>query len=271
MKPIELTFDFNLAGLQAALISDLKRLGAVVPTALAAPMPPADAPYLLRGSQMIYFHDPTVQSPAPPLQDEYSDWVLRSGFTDLIELALLFLERVRTFAAVLNLLQDQRSGGHLTSAALDKATKSDATRFPPAGLPERLLILQTTDHLALPAEIKVSLLSLNKARNCLVHRGGVVSVEDLTDGNDLVLTWVQFLLILRNEDGERPAVIGELLKKPTEYFVRRALTEKRFPALARIVLSAEEFADATFSLAVIGIEFAAALRHRAEAEGLSFS
>lgn len=267
----ELTFDFNLAGLQAGLLADLQRLGAIIPTALAAPMLPADAPALLRGSQITYFHDPTAPAAAPPIQDVYTDWVLRSGFKELIELILLFVERVRTFGAVLNLLQDQKADGHLPGPAVQKALKADATRFHRAGLPERLQHLEATYRLTLPPDVKTSLLSLNKARNCLVHRGGVISKEDLTDGQSLVLTWVQFQLLLRDEDGERPAVIGAFQAKAAEVFLRRSLSQKRFPAFSRVVLTPEEFADITWSLAVTGIEFAAALRTRAEAEGLSFT
>jgi len=99
---------------------------------------------------------------------EYRAWVVGHALADISESIATFLnELVRADAAAF---------GYTDQFA----------RFERLGLDLKLKALPA---LTLEDDYKVALESITRARNCLIHRHGVVGERDCNDHEDLVLTW----------------------------------------------------------------------------------
>jgi len=73
------------------------------------------------------------------------------------------------------------------------------------GLPYKLRFLSEEHGLSVSRELQEQVLSLNRARNCLVHRAGVVSAQhDANDSGKLRVFWRKSELIASGPAGERP-------------------------------------------------------------------
>jgi hypothetical protein len=112
------------------------------------------------------------------VRPETSTWIVACAFRDWIEETAGFLEATRrTCAAVL--LSDE---GVVTSDRFLEVVEEPRIRFDRRNVPDKMTELRRlygADILDHRAEM---ILTLNQARNCLVHRLGVVSDRDCEEG-----------------------------------------------------------------------------------------
>lgn len=84
--------------------------------------------------------------------------------------------------------------------------------------------------------------SLNAARNCLVHRGGIVGPADLRDGR-LVVSWRRIRLIAHGDDGERTIGIASRVEKGERVGVELEPVEQTYSLGDTVAITQEDFAD----------------------------
>jgi hypothetical protein len=119
-----------------------------------------------------------------------------------------FLEECRTIAAL------YRLHGNCTGADWNKATIEDKKKFHELGLPAKIERLRKEFGVASKFEDHV--LSLNRARNCLVHRLGIVSPKDVSAKGVLVVTWHALNLVAIDTATKRETVLGEPTRLESE-------------------------------------------------------
>lgn len=268
--PIELTVHVDPAGLQQAFAGQVELITRVVKIALGAAVPDVSAAHAFDGTQMSYgFHsEPGWRQ--DQLEAAYRRWVLASGFEDLLDLTSLFLERIRHVAGGLVLLERQNLSGPLAHEQVHHETTAVARAFQKASLRKKLERLAQSYRVIISPDAQDCLLSLNAARNCLVHRAGVVSLVDLKDRKALELRWLRLALMLRDHAGEREAVMGEVVG-PCEYYCKLAVASKAFLPGQVLTLSPSEFADVAWSFVLTSLDVVQALERRAKDAGLQFA
>ena len=105
----------------------------------------------------------------------YQNWLLAKGFQDLARGIRETLEEAVLYLHVIHkkgLIQPQKWDSDIA-----KARKRAATlKFPQ-------LIAEINQKLAVPMAFEAEFLSIQKVRNCLEHRGGIVGHQDLDDGD----------------------------------------------------------------------------------------
>ena len=209
--------------------------------------------------------DPVADDPDLSRQ-AYESWVLAAVFRDLIETTGDVLERAREILVACELARERVIG---SMGDLDTALADGATAFHEAGLPQKFTLLLNRFGFEVPEQYGEHLLSLNRARNCLVHRRGVVGRRDLHGEESLVLSWNRLELVAMNGDECRPIELGAVLNGPTDVGVRLVGASKKFALGQRVLLSTNElseicqtfiFAGAQLHMAFIRIATAAGVK-----------
>jgi hypothetical protein len=197
-----------------------------------------------------------IAGPTPWLIEEaregFQYWILMNGLRDATEAISGFLEETRTVLAAWQIGIRGRSGP-VTGADWHEATVLQRRRFHSLGLPHKITHLQGTYSLALNPDLVGHLLTINAARNCLVHRRGLVQEHDLNEDGALRVSWRRLAPVIQGPEGEREGVIGALVDVGESLVFSNRDVEKRFPLGTAISFSAQEFADVCWSLFLLGL------------------
>lgn len=146
----------------------------------------------------------------------YKNWLIKKGFEDLVKGIESSLREAYFYVTCISEFEEViRAKEVIKYEDVDKIRKKALTMHIPT------MIEKIETHLDKPLDYKQQILSINKGRNCLVHRGGVVIEKDINDKieNTLKLKWVKFKFFYE-KDGEeievfKNAIIGSEGKKTT--------------------------------------------------------
>lgn len=193
----------------------------------------------------------------PPLKwgdhigvEQYEEWILCNGFRDAIESIALLLEQTHRVLTLWDSL-DIDGGCRITGAVLNEIFAVDPS-FHRYGLPDKIDHLRHDHKLNLDEALCTHLKRINAARNCIVHRAGIVSTRDLTSEADMTITWRRMHFFLQDEDGEKPIVFGEPVEKDSDVCMRFEDIAKSFALGSSIKFSVGEFSEACWSLCLFG-------------------
>jgi hypothetical protein len=185
-------------------------------------------------------------------RSEFTEWVLLNGFREVIESVSSFLESGHRVLSFWKVAEKQRGGVLITGADWNETIHAGGNRFHRLGFPDKLTHLVKEHELPISEEEQRRVLSVNVARNCLVHRNGVVSERDLTDHKELVIQWTRLAVLLQNEDGESDLVIGQVVEKDSVIGIRNTPSDKRFKIGEQIRISVKEFSEIAWSVFLFG-------------------
>lgn len=132
---------------------------------------------------------------------KYKEWLILKGFEELIEGVKLSLVEAFRFVTI----WEEWFGGKGKSTTLtlekiqqdyDELKKTSSKQHLPG------LLHKVKQHLTMPLKYEDCLISLNKARACLVHRKGVVSTEDTNSLDDtLTVKWIKYSVFYDSQNG----------------------------------------------------------------------
>jgi hypothetical protein len=139
-------------------------------------------------------------------------WVLTNGLRNFVDIIGPSLEWARKICFLSTrpgeaILKDD---GHVQISAKilgeewNKEYIEDKKRFDLKSLKKKLDWLKNKYGLLLP-ELSESILSLNRARNCMTHRSGVVGQDDISEDteNSLLVEWRKFQIFAHSKNGKR--------------------------------------------------------------------
>jgi hypothetical protein len=113
-------------------------------------------------------------------------------------------------------------------------------------------------------------LSINAARNCLVHRGGAVGPVDVDDNGKLVVRWTRFAVFVRDSVGEREVVPPAKVEAGGEISIRNMQTERVFSLGQSIGFSVQEFSDLCWTLFLFASSASKIVEKYGRARGIHF-
>jgi hypothetical protein len=123
--------------------------------------------------------------PQPQTRQAFRQWIIGCSLRDAVEAILLLLDEVRRILAIARFAK----GAQITGEAwLSHVDAQEA--FHRIGLGRKLETLAKDFGLAPAEDLTGDLLSLNMARNCLVHRLGRVAKVDCNDADTLRVSWL---------------------------------------------------------------------------------
>lgn len=201
-------------------------------------------------------------------RNEHEKWVLACGFRDVSEATGAFLEEVHSIVALWSLGDQSKT---MTGADLEKKTVAEPESFQGLGLPKKLERLRDQYSLMLDPGYVSHVLSINAARNCLVHRRGIVADWDCKAGEGLIVTWTRLSIRVCDGKGDRE------LYPPGDVEAEGGLNLKREPACKTfqrgesVVFTVNEFSEICWTLYQFGISTAQLLDNYSDERGIKWT
>lgn len=186
------------------------------------------------------------------VQKMYLNWVISNGFRDIIEAVNRFLESTHEVLTIWKLVERQKKGERIRGADWRNLLIEESKKFHRLGFPDKLEHFESAHFFFINHQNREKLLSINSARNCLVHRYGIVGKQDLGLKDFLEVLWLKMKFYFINEKGEKEIVLGESVVGPGEFTSRIVDTIKIFNLGQQVIFSAEEFAEIVVSIIFIG-------------------
>jgi hypothetical protein len=203
--------------------------------------------------------------PLPKAAEQFQTWCLKNSFTEAIDLMGGFLEECRTIAAL------YRLHGNCTGADWNKACIEDRKKFHELGFPAKIEHLRKEFGAA--SKFEEHVLSLNRARSCLVHRLGIVSPKDVDPNGRLVVIWHALDLVAIDNTTKRETVLNEPTRLESESTLATKLGPYRreFMVGDRISFNRNEHKHTVFTFYVFALEIVQALEklHPENKDGLA--
>jgi hypothetical protein len=252
MIPVQISVTVNLNGLRGELQRSLQRAIYLVACGLHASEHITGDILRLpdEAFQMVYTN--YLKWTDVEAKNGFSEWVLLNGFREVIESVTGFLESAHKVLSCWDLAEKQQGGVLITGTEWNETFNIGGNKFHRLGFPDKLAHLIKEHKIAISENEERRIFSVNAARNCLVHRNGVVSHRDVTDNNELVVHWMRMALLLKNEDGESELVIGQVVEKDSVIAIRNTTSEKRFKLGEQIHINVKEFSEIAWSVFLFG-------------------
>lgn len=195
---------------------------------------------------------PNLKYTSDEIKQQYRAWIVVNGFRDSIENVSAFLESAHQVLSLWKLRGDHNERFEIKASYWDEVVVNGVKQFHRLGFPDKLEHIRQEHDIALNDKFISQLISINVARNCLVHRHGIVSARDTTANNKLEVNWTKLQLVLKNEDGEKEYVLGEVAEKDSWIGIRSMNETKSFELGTSIEFSAKEFSDITWTSFLFG-------------------
>ena len=185
-------------------------------------------------------------------KQKYKAWLIKKGFEDLVKGLEYTLREAYLYVSVFSKSAGLKTGQEFNEYFSKIRKKSLSMNIPN-------MMDEIESYLEKPWSYKKQILSINKARNCLVHRGGLVMEKDINDeiGRCLKLEWVKLKLFYEKE-GEEIEIVGKTV-------VDAAIKLKRednaisFVQGERIILDYKKFNEFVVTCFHFGLDLVACL------------
>jgi hypothetical protein len=211
---------------------------------------------------------PELQAHSRPLEivrPGLERWLFTSAFRDAIEHVAAFFEAIREADALLSL-----SGtSSFTHDQFVEAVVAPAATFDRRFFPQKIEYLRQKD--LMPPVFDPHLLSINNARNCLVHRRGVVGAQDVDGAGAMRVSWRRPTIFSRSPGGAtRPVRIGDTVEAGTELLSEVVPVEKVFSIGEPVHFGGEDIMGIWWTVLQFGARTTQLLFDKARAAGFVF-
>ena len=133
-------------------------------------------------------------------------WVLAKGFQDLARGIRETLEEAHFYLTMIQLPNGQQTTvGEIQEIMAEARARAARPKFPD-------LMAQVSDGLTSPLNFSAHFLTLQNVRNCLEHRGGIVSQRDADPvTGELLLTFPRLAMFYKRGEEEIELRVGEVI------------------------------------------------------------
>lgn len=202
----------------------------------------------------------------PALRASFKSWTIGNGLSDVIDIMDGFLDEIRTIL----ILFDYVGVRHEVDINLAEKVMEKRTRFLKGGLEDKIKLIDKKMNGKFIGSLTPSLLSINKARNCLVHRHGLVSDMDTNVNDTLVVEWQKIEFFVKDPNGAETPVtsLPFVIDAGQTLACRTQLMKKTFAIGSSLEFSTQEFNDLGWSLFQYAQQSSQALENYAIDKGL---
>ena len=173
--------------------------------------------------------------PYPQIKEQFTTWCIKNSFTEAVNILSIFLDECRLIAALYSL-----GDGTITGEQWNQTVFDESRSFHQLPFPAKIERLRTK--YGVRSDFEEFVLSLNRARRCLIHRVGLVGPEDTKGGDYISIRWQKIELYTRDKvtGEEAPVTFGKPTEHESELLLRVSPVEKRFRLRERIELTPTE-------------------------------
>lgn len=252
-NPKEVKIKVNLPAVLRQMQVQLQRLSDLVTIGLAGALKVAKTDYDVAPEFMSLQIASNERMPFEAARDDFQAWCLKNSFKEAIDLVSAFLEECRTVATLFRL------AGRCSGADWNRGLVTEKQKFHDFGFPRKIEHLRKQFGVA--SKLEAHVLSLNRARNCLVHRLGVVSEKDVDASGKLVMTWHSLSLIIVDNATKVETAVTQptLIESESTLQARIGPHQREFAVGERIQLSHHEHSSTILTYYVFALEIVQAL------------
>jgi hypothetical protein len=188
----------------------------------------------------------------------HESWILAKAFQDLMRGLRASLEQAYLFTELIfNPRRTIRSDSTLNDFVAPFLKEAADLNFP-------TLLGEINSRLEKPLEFAAAYRSMQRARNCFEHRGGIVGKADVGKSDHMDLSFPRMMAFYQRRGDEVEVVPGEAVnaddgEPSVTLFMRLNLRQRRFALGERLVLTASDFDEIAFACYHFGSQLAASL------------
>jgi len=182
------------------------------------------------------------------LKESYRTWMLTTAFGELIKAVVAALREAYLFCEVAGTWPGSLKSPDQMRGDIDSIT----TKAQKLDLPT--LVDRVSVRLKAPLGLREHVLSINKVRNCLEHRHGVVTKLDINDqaNKALALKWRRSKLFYEKDGTEIEVTFGSIIEGPATVMHKFEDATKVFELGERIRFTVDEFNEVMFTCYLLG-------------------
>lgn len=214
----------------------------------------------LPSTPISYASASNVQPDHKGSKAECSQWIISNGLRDCAEALHAHLEI--TFSCCLSM--KLASNGPIASETLEETYEQPRLNFHGKDLFRKLKALENEFGISFEDVTYRCFTSLNKVRNCLSHRGGIVRATDCNDNGQLKVEW-QTWVPIRGDGSE--VEFGKPLNSTT-LDIRRDIRVQIFQQGEHINFTSRDFAEFLMNYSFLGNETSEKVVKYAQQTGL---
>ncbi len=173
----------------------------------------------------------------------WRSWILRNGFRDAAEAVGGTLEEVQSVLSFWHLAERQMALGGLQGEDWNTYVVQRGQQFHRRTFPQRLEFLEKNYSFAFDPNLLDQINTINIARNCLAHRGGVVTELDLNSDGRLEIRWSALVALAMTGDTEVEIHPPHFVEAGTKIGISTRPKCKTFRAGQQLDFTALEFAQ----------------------------
>jgi hypothetical protein len=264
--PLRVDLNINLRALQGMAQRRLQRLVDIIEVSHAGVRGVTDAHYPAAPAFLSVYPSHNTRLDAAGARSAAQDWFTLHCLRDAVEVISLFLEESRRCCALFALSKKR----HIRFHEL-QAVDRDSDRFHSEGLPKKFRWL--SDSYGVRSDFTEHIITVNAARNCLVHRDGVVAPKDVEEPSKLLIVrWLAVRIDVVSPDGKVTRTMSEPGPVDEGWMVHvvTAPTSKSFPVGAQIRFTHEDLAGILLSHLMCVNTIASSVQQYAESLGFTF-
>ena len=199
---------------------------------------------------------------------EFRRWVLANGFRDCVEAIGETLEWLRKTCFIWSKTISATSADSGTTSLQAQMTGEDwnthivagAVKFNRLSLPDKLEHLESTYGWRRP-DLTSEVLSLNAARNCLVHRAGIVGPKDVKEPDSgLSVTWRRMYISAGEGEARRELFSGSRVEAGESVAIEFIEVAKQYAIGDKLTFTAGEFVEITLTFLLFSKELEESLQ-----------
>jgi len=218
----------------------------------------------MRGGFIGYKFDGLEMS-SDERRETYQNWILSKGFQDLARGVRATLEE-----AVLYLAMMKRAPGMTTLPEVEAVMAAIRAHAGEPSFPK--LLEEVNAGLTEPMAFDAEFLSLQKARNCLEHRGGRVGPRDVdAESSTMTLSFPRLRTFYHRGDEETELVPGEVIDTHKPYnpfgkgedvqiYMNRVTRSREYALGEPVVITASDFYEIAMACQLFANDVATKLR-----------
>lgn len=213
MPPVHIQVQIDLDGIAGKVQQLLKSASYMASIGVRATDEISTASLEMPELHMVHQYDHTNPWQVPEAKANWRRWVLTNAFRDIAEISSGVLEEVQRVLSIWALIGHSPTGATIPAKRWNSEVVQRAEQFHRRTLPQKLDYLKSHyDFEPNPSDVAM-IMSVNAARNCFVHRSGVVGEPDLDESGCLTLRWHQLTAFITEGDEERELTLPYYAEK----------------------------------------------------------
>jgi hypothetical protein len=184
---------------------------------------------------------------------EFSTWVLTNGFCDIAEAISVVLEGVHRVAWMARLVEQFADANAPKVLEWEQACEKAAQQFNRMPLPDKLGHLGSDFGIHFPPKLVREIQSINAARNCFVHRDGVVGEKDLDETGQLTVDFRRLSLVVGPSDAPIEISLPYTGQEGDELRIRERDASKSFSLGQLVSFDSADFSGFCWTMHRFGV------------------